>query len=236
MLNDAGTESVPHQRDSGFMQSHVLSTARPASPLLHQQRQLDRPQGLAVNAFELPPPRETLRLIDDYFSNTGLLFPFVQSDDFLATYHKVAATNFTKVRRSWLGLLNMILAMATSTGYPSEMSYEQRRVESTVFYQRAMMLCEKQIRFGASLETGTYIMTPDLRLMNLMPKLVQFLLLLSQYLQGTESSIQTWNMHGLAVKTAYQLGLHSTRTLQRYLPKEQEVRIRTWYSCVLLDR
>lgn len=65
---------------------------------------------------------------------------------------------------------------------------------------------------------------------------VQFLLLMSQYLQGTESSVQTWNVHGLAVKASYQLGLHSQHALERYDSLEREMRIRTWYGCVLLDR
>lgn len=65
---------------------------------------------------------------------------------------------------------------------------------------------------------------------------VQFLLLVSHYLQGTESSIQTWNFHGLAVKAAYRLGLHSKRALDQYDPLGREMRLRTWHTCVLLDR
>lgn len=65
---------------------------------------------------------------------------------------------------------------------------------------------------------------------------VQLLLLMSQYLQGSEHSVETWNIHGLAVKAAYQLGLHSSKALQRYPPLEREIRKRTWYGCVMLDR
>ena len=67
-------------------------------------------------------------------------------------------------------------------------------------------------------------------------QLVQFLLVMTQYLQGSESSVQTWNVHGLAVKASYQLGLHSKQALQRYDPLEREMRIRVWYTCVFLDR
>lgn len=59
---------------------------------------------------------------------------------------------------------------------------------------------------------------------------------MSQYLQGTERSTQTWNIHGLAVKSAYQLGLHSKDALSQYPPLEREMRVRTWYGCVILDR
>lgn len=65
---------------------------------------------------------------------------------------------------------------------------------------------------------------------------VQAMLLMSQYLQGTHRSVMTWNMHGIAVKAAFRLGLHSTTSLKAYSPLERETRTRTWYACVMLDR
>lgn len=65
---------------------------------------------------------------------------------------------------------------------------------------------------------------------------VQYLLLMGQYLQGTQNSIKTWNIHGLAVKAAFQLGLHSSDASKSFSPLEREVRKRTWYGCVMLDR
>ncbi|OWY42181.1 uncharacterized protein AALT_g1934 [Alternaria alternata] len=62
------------------------------------------------------------------------------------------------------------------------------------------------------------------------------LLLMSQYLQGSERSIETWNIHGLAVKAAYQLGLHSSDAMQNHSAVEAEIRKRTWFGCVILDR
>jgi hypothetical protein len=56
------------------------------------------------------------------------------------------------------------------------------------------------------------------------------------YSQGTERSIATWNIHGLAVKGAYQLGLHSPDALRQYPPSEGEIRKRVWFGCVILDR
>lgn len=62
------------------------------------------------------------------------------------------------------------------------------------------------------------------------------MLLMSQYLQGSERSVQTWAIHGLAVKAALELGFHSELALQRFDSLEREIRIRTWYGCVVLDR
>lgn len=65
---------------------------------------------------------------------------------------------------------------------------------------------------------------------------VQYLLLMGQYLQGTQKSIQTWTIHGLAVKAAFQLGLHSSEASKRFAPLEREIRKRVWFGCVILDR
>lgn len=65
--------------------------------------------------------------------------------------------------------------------------------------------------------------------------LVQLLLLMEVYLEGTTSSSLAWTLHGLAVKGAYQLGLHvmgSKSTSQI----DQEVHRRLWYWCVINDR
>ncbi|KAH8886264.1 hypothetical protein GQ53DRAFT_809809 [Thozetella sp. PMI_491] len=223
--NIAFTRRVVHATTAVLKRSQVVDM--PSSPniaashnyLLHASWPPSPARAVEMKSmFTLPPAEETLRLVEQYFSNTGLLFPYIHKESFLETYRELSNTNFRKIRRSWLGLLNMVLAMSTNTSYSNDQSAEQRSAESEVFFARAMALCEKQIRSGSSLE------------------IVQFLLLMCQYLQGTERSIQTWNLHGLAVKTALQLGLHSTEALNQYSPFEREIRTRTWYGCVILDR
>jgi hypothetical protein len=65
---------------------------------------------------------------------------------------------------------------------------------------------------------------------------VQYLLVSGQYLQGTQRSVETWTIHGLAVKIAFQLGLHSADASLRFPSLEREIRKRVWYGCVMLDR
>jgi len=65
---------------------------------------------------------------------------------------------------------------------------------------------------------------------------VQYLLVLGQYLQGMQKSVQAWTVHGLAITTALQLGLHSPRTNSGFSLLESETRKRVWYGCILLDR
>ncbi|GLI76936.1 hypothetical protein PoHVEF18_005214 [Penicillium ochrochloron] len=108
--------------------------------------------------------------------------------------------------------------MATITAMPGGARADARISESDVFYQRGLGLCGSEILRGTTLEV------------------VQFLLLMGQYLQGTQKSVQAWTVHGLAVKAALQLGLHSRNASKSFPPLEQETRKRTWYGCVVLDR
>jgi hypothetical protein len=65
---------------------------------------------------------------------------------------------------------------------------------------------------------------------------VQLLLLMGQYLQSTQRSVQTWTIHGLAIRAAFQLGLHSSDLAKVFSSLEQEIWKRTWFGCVILDR
>jgi hypothetical protein len=67
-------------------------------------------------------------------------------------------------------------------------------------------------------------------------KAVILLLLMGQYLQSTQKSAQTWKMHGLAVRAAFQIGLHSSDLARDFSPIDREVRKRTWFGCIMLDR
>jgi hypothetical protein len=183
----------------------------------------------------LPPDHETEELIRQYFSNTGALFPYIHQASFMDTYNYLKQNNFrTPVRRTYLGLLNMVLAMAawsesgrrtvTSSGYGSDL-----------FFQRAQELCKKQIMRGASLETGK-LGRFGMRIVSRTDFPVQFLLLSSQYLQGTQKSSQTWAIHGLATKIAMSIGIHSSEVLSKLPEIEQEMGKRAWFGCVVLDR
>ena len=177
------------------------------------------PTMAAVNIYALPSEARTWSLIREYFQKTGRLLPYVHEATFCATYFALKASNFTSARRTWLGLLNIILAMATTLHVDTAVSAERRIAESDIYYQRANALCDdKEARRNMSLE------------------LVQYLLILGQYLQGTQKSVQAWTVHGLAITTALQLGLQSPKTNRAFPPLECEIRKRVWYGCILLDR
>ncbi|KAF7128505.1 hypothetical protein CNMCM5793_003293 [Aspergillus hiratsukae] len=196
--------------DGGF-----VSATRPPSPLSGRTPTAGQP-GLVTNPT-LPSSEETLQLIRRYFYDTGLLFPYIHPPTFLETYGEFK-NNAKKVRRTWLGLLSIMLAMAKVTAVSGDDPAETRIKESTVYYRQALNLCRGEMLRGTTLEV------------------VQYLLLMGQYLQGTQKSVQAWTVHGLAVKAALQLGLHSKDASQAFSPLEREIRKRTWFGCVVLDR
>ncbi|KAF2501403.1 hypothetical protein BU16DRAFT_450555 [Lophium mytilinum] len=213
------TYPTPGTHVSLHLDGGLMRVSRPPSPARTQDSmRLRHLRVQPLNLFALPPEDETLDLVHRYFSNTGLLFPYVHEETFLETYRAMKRTDFTKVRKTWLGLLNMVLAFAISTTVSNGTCAEQRAEMSDVYYRRALGLCDKHVWRGASIE------------------LVQYLLMMGQYLQGTQKSTQTWNIHGLAVKAALQLGLHSAEACEKLSPIERETSKRLWYGCVILDR
>lgn len=140
--------------DTPAYEGGFVSASRPPSPpgridgLPFDQRGKD--------IFKLPPVSETLSLIKQYFTNTGLLFPYIHPPTFLQTYEEMVRDNFKGVRRTWLGLLNMVLAMVTITASPYDAPANTRVIDSDVFYQRSLGLCRDEILRGTTLEVGGF--------------------------------------------------------------------------------
>lgn len=65
---------------------------------------------------------------------------------------------------------------------------------------------------------------------------VQALLLMTQCVQGTRRSSQTWYLQRLAVQAAFQIGIHAPTQPDQYSPLVGELRKRAWYMCFILDK
>lgn len=133
--------------DGGF-----INATRPSSPI--SDRTPGHLQGRQSNLFTLPSPEETLTLIHRYFSDTGLLFPYIYPPAFFETYSELTY-NPKRIRRTWLGLLNMVLAMAKLTTVSHRSPAETCLGESAVYYRRAIRLCNGEMLRGTTLEVGT---------------------------------------------------------------------------------
>ena len=143
-----------------ILDNGIFNTSRPMSPIDPSTRDHTR-NDVDTSAYALPSEARTRELLKCYFSNTGLLFPYIHEPSFVARYDELKENNYTRVSRTWLGLLNMVLAMSTNTIVNDERSVGQRMAESDIFYRRALELCSRQILRGTSLEIGTAKL-PDL--------------------------------------------------------------------------
>lgn len=134
----------------------VVSATRPPSPLSGCTPTSGQP-GLVTN-LALPSSEETLQLIRRYFYETGLLFPYIHPPTFLETYDEFK-NNAKKVRRTWIGLLSIMLAMAKVTAVSGHAPAESRIKESTVYYRQALNLCRGEMLRGTTLEVGGLILS-----------------------------------------------------------------------------
>ena len=133
------------------MQGSFMHTAQVSSSV---RSGLSANQAQKVDIYALPLHEEAVQLLNQYFRGTGLVFPYLDEEAFLAAYAEARLSGFRTTRKTWLGLLNMVLALATTTSLRSDIVAETRFERSDVYYQRAVGLCEKQMMRGTSLEIG----------------------------------------------------------------------------------
>ncbi|KAJ1334956.1 transcriptional regulatory protein GAL4 [Microdochium nivale] len=166
----------------------------------------------------LPSVDEMDSLLTIYFETAGAVFPFIHEASMRDTYAECRRNGFTRARRTWLGSLNMIFAMASNFDRDSVSSARKRHERSNVFYKRANELCGDLSRRVISLE------------------IVHYLLLTVIHCQGTQRSVQAWNCHGLVIRSAMALGLHPDSAAKAADPVQQETYRRTWLVIYILDK
>lgn len=173
---------------------------------------------LELSPTALPSVEEMDSLLDIYFETAGVVFPFIHQETMRKTYSECRLNGFTRARRTWLGTLNMIFAFASSFDRDDAASAKKRFERSNVFYKRAIALCGELSKRVISLE------------------IVHYLILVVLHCQGTQRSVQAWNNHGLVIRSAMALGLHSDSSGRGLDPIQQEYRRRTWVVIYCLDK
>lgn len=143
------TSSTPGQHT----QKHMLAVSRSSSPVIDSfdSRRLEKPS----EASRLPPEDEVTRLVRQFFGDTGLLFPYIHEESFWKTFAHYRSIGMRTARYSWLALLNMILALATSTTNAAGLGFGDRQAVSEVYYRRAKSLSMTEMMTGANVEAGT---------------------------------------------------------------------------------
>ena len=208
---------VPPSDVERTQQSSIVTFTRPSSPP-NTTSNLFVSSDASRDIRALPAEQRVLQLLHLFFSDTGMLFPYVNHEEIACTYFTMKRAQFAGVRRSWLCLLNVIFAFSTSSCLRPNQPAEDDATESEVFFHRACKLAEGFDRRRPTLE------------------MIQCFLLMSQYRQGTQHFDRVWDLHGMTLKTAWQLGLHCKTNSSSISALEVETRKRTFFGCLLLDR
>lgn len=111
-------------------------------------------QGVRVEPFTLPPEYEAQHLLRLYFTTVNLMVPCIHEESFRATYRKARSDSPQAVPRSWLGILNMLFAIATNVLTPTSPTRE-RATRSDMYFERAVELVRPDMLRRFSLEMGT---------------------------------------------------------------------------------
>lgn len=115
----------------------------------------------------------------------------------------------TNPSRPMEALRNMICAHAAST-IPD--------IDPNVFYRRALESLDEKTTRGSTVE------------------LIQSLLLLASFQQNNQRSVASWTSHALAVKAAYQLGIHVPSSYAERPEQEREMKRKLWSAVINHDR
>ncbi|KAL7950094.1 fungal-specific transcription factor domain-containing protein [Trichoderma barbatum] len=176
------------------------------------------PDSLPSSMTSLPSSEEMDSLLDIYFDTAGVVFPFIHEPTMREIYAKGKASGWTRVRRTWLGTLNMIFAMASNFDRDTLPSAQKRLERSNVFFKRATELCGELSKHAISLE------------------IIHYLLLVVIHCLGSQRTVQAWNIYGLLVRSATALGLHSASAREALDAYQAEYRRRTWMIIYCLDK
>ncbi len=149
-------------KEAGFPGQSTVPTAsstaanylsRPHSPRAAPQgRHHPTARADAVDCCALPPHAKVIQLVKLFFSGTGLLFPYIHKKSVFDGLEEMKMTNFCGVRRSWLCLLNTIMAFATCVTTAAHDRKENCAAEADLFLQRALALLPNLALKPANLE------------------------------------------------------------------------------------
>lgn len=130
-----------------------MNVSRPSTPALQAQTNTVDPTGDHQDIYSLPPEAEILQLVKKYFHGLGTLYPYIYEESFMVTYSLMAKNNFSKVRRTWLALLNMVLAVASLGSVPDPGGTAN---DAAIFHRRALSLCRNDLTRGTTIEIGEF--------------------------------------------------------------------------------
>ena len=106
---------------------------------------------IPVDVLALPSESQAAGLLNLFFNETGMLFPFIQQNYVLMGYNFAKTRGFAGMRKSFLCLLNAIFAIAANLDEDPEMNPH----DAEIFYQRGnAVLSQIEPRMN-NVETGS---------------------------------------------------------------------------------
>ncbi|KAK4199005.1 putative transcriptional activator [Triangularia verruculosa] len=194
----------------GARASASPSSGNPAPPAPHRCC-CDRLLGVGAATWSLPLRRHADELVELYFHRVHRSYPILHEPTFRSQYRQLWEPSQPNAA-SWF-------APGPST--------EENKARASSFFSMTQKFDLLEI---IDEEVGI--------------ESVQLLLLMGFYLQSTERFSKCWNITGLAIRMAQNMSLHLTphdarrKGLLLSCPSqlEEEMRVRVWYGCVLLDR
>ena len=180
------------------------------------------------NFTHMVPDKETaLILANSYFANLYGLVEALDERTFLAKLDRCYDDPFS-LDHTWLCHLNLVFAIGLCLATPDEGSREAQIVDnirskypdqSEVFYYNAKSLSNPLIGFE---DAGFWS--------------IQALMLMTVYMLTRSKESTAYAYCGMAIRSAYSLGLHREETLVIFSPQEQKERRKVWRSLFVLDR
>ncbi|KAJ5520864.1 fungal-specific transcription factor domain-containing protein [Penicillium fimorum] len=215
--------------------SSVYAVSAVTRPIIVTDCTCDR--SLDTSEWSLPLRRHADRLVSHYFGTIHLVYSILHRPTFMRQYERMWESELPNKISTCSGLcrqksrgrlfpatVHAVFALASlfEPGPP-----EQNSARGNVFFRLAQKIDLLDILDD---EAGI--------------ELVQLGLLMGFYLQSTEKFSKCWNITGLTIRMAQNMGLQLSlgEARQRGIlassatQLECEMRIRVWYGCFLLDR
>ncbi|KIW69558.1 hypothetical protein PV04_05428 [Phialophora macrospora] len=208
------TNTMPRQAHVSGNKRRRLSSSK--SPRAYSLDSAATPRDLD-DSYTLPPRDLADSLVDSYFNHVHRLYPFVHEPNFRSQYERMWMNggDHSETKATWFALLNLIFAH----GYEFHNPIQGRSPShsATRFLVKA-----RNIVFAHIFKEGNL-------------ELIQALLLMCHYLQGTLELNECWSLSGLMIRTSISIGLHLNPS-PATTAVEREVRKRVWWGCFVIDR
>lgn len=223
-------QHVPRSGQWQHKAVNVLGTQRDRRNSLHHRvRHPETVDSLLQPQYALPPWRMANTLLDLYFDNVHIFYPWVHVPSFRSRFEDLwGADGLQEVGRSLPGDIGLggdkcpvrtyYCAVNAMFALGCEFSdFPDKQAASATFYGRVRDLLDAEILDHSSISH------------------LQVLLLVSHYLLTTQYPTRCYNMIGLACRMAVGLGLHLDKSGPGRSEVEKQVRRRLWHGCFQVE-